>query len=179
MSFPLYWLFSLMVAAGQHMLFSNLFFANLVTPTSNWTWTWTWTEAIVEAARHNVLFLDRLHWLKFLRVKQPVDKVLMLPSMHGSALLQVEHFDFGVDKGSKDRNILTKIAIPHGGLKDFWIPNYILSSESGVKKPSHISASPMLVFVNSRSGGKLGGELLISYKTLLDKIWLPILATRK
>ncbi|KAM0043780.1 putative diacylglycerol kinase (ATP) [Helianthus debilis subsp. tardiflorus] len=56
-----------------------------------------------------------------------------------------------------------------GGLKDFWIPDYILLSESQVNKPSHIPASPVIVFVNSRSGGQLGGELLISYQTLLNK----------
>ncbi|KAK1435661.1 hypothetical protein QVD17_01427 [Tagetes erecta] len=56
-----------------------------------------------------------------------------------------------------------------GGLKDFWIPDYILLSKSEVKKTSHIPASPVIVFVNSRSGGQLGGELLISYRTLLNK----------
>ncbi|KAI7750345.1 hypothetical protein M8C21_025674, partial [Ambrosia artemisiifolia] len=56
-----------------------------------------------------------------------------------------------------------------GGLRDFWIPDYILLSESRVKKPSHIPASPVIVFVNSRSGGQLGGELLVSYRSLLNK----------
>ncbi|KAI3717872.1 hypothetical protein L1987_69776 [Smallanthus sonchifolius] len=54
------------------------------------------------------------------------------------------------------------------GLKDFRIPDYIFLSESEVKKPSHVPASPVIVFVNSRSGGQLGGELLISYQTLLN-----------
>lgn len=56
-----------------------------------------------------------------------------------------------------------------GGLKDFWIPDYILLSKSKVKKRSHIPACPVIVFVNSRSGGQLGGELLVSYRTLLNK----------
>ncbi|KAD4385993.1 hypothetical protein E3N88_26162 [Mikania micrantha] len=54
-------------------------------------------------------------------------------------------------------------------LKDFWIPDYILLLGSEVKKPSHVPASPVVVFVNSKSGGQLGGELLISYQNLLNK----------
>ncbi|KAI3504459.1 hypothetical protein L1887_25938 [Cichorium endivia] len=54
-------------------------------------------------------------------------------------------------------------------LKDYWIPDYILLHESKVEKPSHVPASPVIVFVNSRSGGQLGGELLVSYQTLLNK----------
>ncbi|XP_071702631.1 diacylglycerol kinase 1-like [Rutidosis leptorrhynchoides] len=54
-------------------------------------------------------------------------------------------------------------------LKDFWIPDYILLRGSEGEKPSHVPASPVIVFVNSRSGGQLGGELLVSYQTLLNK----------
>ncbi|KAI3686254.1 hypothetical protein L1987_79928 [Smallanthus sonchifolius] len=54
-------------------------------------------------------------------------------------------------------------------LKDFWIPDYILLLGSEVNKPSRVPASPVIVFVNSRSGGQLGGELLTSYQTLLNE----------
>ncbi|XP_076905503.1 diacylglycerol kinase 1-like [Bidens hawaiensis] len=54
-------------------------------------------------------------------------------------------------------------------LKDFLIPDYIMLRESEVKKPSHVPSSPVIVFVNSKSGGQLGGELLVSYQTLLNK----------
>ncbi|MFS7940604.1 putative diacylglycerol kinase (ATP) [Helianthus anomalus] len=54
-------------------------------------------------------------------------------------------------------------------LKDFLIPDYVLLYGSEVKHPSRAPASPVVVFVNSRSGGQLGGELLISYQTLLNK----------
>lgn len=54
-------------------------------------------------------------------------------------------------------------------LKDFYIPNYILLPESEFGSASHIPASPVLVFVNSKSGGHLGGELLGTYRALLNK----------
>uniref|UniRef100_A0A5B7BGI5 Diacylglycerol kinase n=1 Tax=Davidia involucrata TaxID=16924 RepID=A0A5B7BGI5_DAVIN len=53
-------------------------------------------------------------------------------------------------------------------LKDYYIPDYILVPEL-VRKPSHIPACPVIVFINSRSGGQLGGELLINYRSLLNK----------
>ncbi|KAK1407063.1 hypothetical protein QVD17_38674 [Tagetes erecta] len=52
---------------------------------------------------------------------------------------------------------------------DFWIPDYVLLHGSEVKKSSRVPACPVIVFVNSKSGGQLGGELLISYRTLLNK----------
>ena len=54
-------------------------------------------------------------------------------------------------------------------LKDFYIPNYILLPESEVRDASHMPASPVLVFINSRSGGQLGGELLCTYRVPLNK----------
>lgn len=54
-------------------------------------------------------------------------------------------------------------------IKEFLIPDYILLRESKAEKQSHVPASPVIVFVNSRSGGQLGGELLLSYQTLLHK----------
>lgn len=55
-------------------------------------------------------------------------------------------------------------------LKEFYIPTYILSEE---EKPNnnnntHSPASPVLVFINSKSGGQLGGELILTYRSLLN-----------
>ncbi|XP_038691168.1 diacylglycerol kinase 5-like isoform X2 [Tripterygium wilfordii] len=61
--------------------------------------------------------------------------------------------------GEKSENIL----------KDFYIPNYILVAGSGVRNASNIPAFPLIVFINSKSGGQLGGELLVTYRALLNK----------
>ncbi|KAK3010954.1 hypothetical protein RJ639_011850, partial [Escallonia herrerae] len=53
--------------------------------------------------------------------------------------------------------------------KDYLIPDYILLSGSETRKVSHIPAFPVLVFINTKSGGQLGGELLITYRNLLNK----------
>lgn len=54
-------------------------------------------------------------------------------------------------------------------LKDFCIPDYILVPGSEVTSGSHIPACPVIVFINSKSGGQLGGELLVTYRSLLNK----------
>lgn len=54
-------------------------------------------------------------------------------------------------------------------LKDFRIPDYILVPGSKVKTASHIPSSPVIAFINTKSGGQLGGELLITYRSLLNK----------
>lgn len=54
-------------------------------------------------------------------------------------------------------------------MKDFFIPNYILSIGSEVERVSHLPVCPVIVFINSKSGGQLGGELLVRYRTLLNK----------
>ncbi|KAL1560717.1 Diacylglycerol kinase 5 [Salvia divinorum] len=54
-------------------------------------------------------------------------------------------------------------------IKKFHIPSSILEQDTEVQclpcKPVH----PVLVFINSRSGGQLGGELLITYRSILNK----------
>ncbi|KAI4322611.1 hypothetical protein L6164_022288 [Bauhinia variegata] len=56
--------------------------------------------------------------------------------------------------------------------KNFHIPNYILVPESAVEnlenKCAEAPKCPILVFINSKSGGQLGGDLLITYRTLLN-----------
>lgn len=54
-------------------------------------------------------------------------------------------------------------------LREFCIPDYILVSGSERRNVSHVPACPVIVFINSKSGGQLGGELLVSYSTLLNK----------
>ncbi|XP_026442999.1 diacylglycerol kinase 5-like isoform X1 [Papaver somniferum] len=56
-------------------------------------------------------------------------------------------------------------------LMEFYIPDYILIGEgdSETEIASHIPVCPVIVFVNSRSGGQLGGDLLITYRSLLNK----------
>lgn len=54
-------------------------------------------------------------------------------------------------------------------IKQFHIPAYILDPHSEVScLPCKIEC-PVLVFINSRSGGQLGGDLLISYRSILNE----------
>ncbi|WZY85832.1 hypothetical protein YC2023_032216 [Brassica napus] len=54
-------------------------------------------------------------------------------------------------------------------LKKFYIPSYVLSPEDeAVAVPSTPPESPILVFINSKSGGQLGGELILTYRSLLN-----------
>lgn len=57
-------------------------------------------------------------------------------------------------------------------LKKFYIPSYVLSpddeADDAEAVPSSPPESPILVFINSRSGGQLGGELILTYRTLLN-----------
>lgn len=54
----------------------------------------------------------------------------------------------------------------------FYIPSYILSEDASlsddVKLPD-VPTCPVLVFINSKSGGQLGGDLLHTYRSLLNK----------
>ncbi|KAK3040296.1 hypothetical protein RJ639_028211 [Escallonia herrerae] len=54
-------------------------------------------------------------------------------------------------------------------VKDYLIPDYILLSGSETRKVSHIPACPVIVFINTKSGGQLGEEVLMTYRTLLNK----------
>lgn len=58
----------------------------------------------------------------------------------------------------------------NGFLKKFYIPNYILIPDSEPETvPDIVPSCPVLVFVNSKSGGQLGGELLVTYRSLLNQ----------
>ncbi|XP_039170787.1 diacylglycerol kinase 5 isoform X7 [Eucalyptus grandis] len=55
-------------------------------------------------------------------------------------------------------------------LKDFFVPDYILGHGSErVGDFSHAPACPVIVFINSKSGGQRGGDLIVTYRTLLNK----------
>lgn len=54
-------------------------------------------------------------------------------------------------------------------LRNFLIPNYILQPEAEVESVPCAPNCPVLVFVNSRSGGQLGGSLLSTYRSLLNE----------
>ncbi|KAH7859836.1 hypothetical protein Vadar_006035 [Vaccinium darrowii] len=54
-------------------------------------------------------------------------------------------------------------------LEEYYIPDYILLPDSTVVKASIIPACPVIVFINSKSGGQLGGELLKTYRAHLNK----------
>ncbi|THG01816.1 hypothetical protein TEA_006162 [Camellia sinensis var. sinensis] len=54
-------------------------------------------------------------------------------------------------------------------LKKFYIPNYILVPSSEGECLPDVLECPVLVFINSKSGGHLGGDLLITYSSLLNK----------
>jgi diacylglycerol kinase (ATP) len=54
-------------------------------------------------------------------------------------------------------------------LKKFYIPDYILIHNSDVENDLDEPLCPVLVFINSKSGGQLGGDLLITYRSLLNK----------
>jgi diacylglycerol kinase (ATP) len=54
-------------------------------------------------------------------------------------------------------------------LKEFSIPDYILLPGAEIRGVYHLPACPVVVFINSKSGGQLGGELLVTYSSLLNK----------
>lgn len=62
----------------------------------------------------------------------------------------------------------------YGLLKEFYIPDYILEPKLAAEGVLHMPDCPVLVFINSRSGGQLGGDLLTSYRILLNKLQVLI-----
>ncbi|XP_047331318.1 diacylglycerol kinase 1-like [Impatiens glandulifera] len=57
----------------------------------------------------------------------------------------------------------------HSFLKKFYIPNHILLPDSEKVTISDPPSCPVLVFINSKSGGQLGGQLLSTYRSILNK----------
>ncbi|PNY08147.1 diacylglycerol kinase iota-like protein [Trifolium pratense] len=54
-------------------------------------------------------------------------------------------------------------------LKEFSIPDYILLPGAENRGVYHVPACPVVVFINSKSGGQLGGELFVTYSSILNK----------
>ncbi|XP_020598960.1 diacylglycerol kinase 5-like isoform X2 [Phalaenopsis equestris] len=54
-------------------------------------------------------------------------------------------------------------------LKEFYVPKYILVPDSKDEVPPRPPSTPVIVFINSKSGGQLGGELLQTYRQLLSE----------
>ncbi|KAM7495160.1 hypothetical protein LguiB_029769 [Lonicera macranthoides] len=54
-------------------------------------------------------------------------------------------------------------------LKKFHIPDYILIPNSNGEIVPDEPLCPVLVFINSKSGGQLGGDLLLTHRSLLNK----------
>ncbi|KAL0405781.1 UNVERIFIED_CONTAM: Diacylglycerol kinase [Sesamum latifolium] len=50
----------------------------------------------------------------------------------------------------------------------FYIPTYILVPNTKVEPVANVPECPILVFINSRSGGQLGGDLLVTYRSILN-----------
>ncbi|CAN6453331.1 unnamed protein product [Victoria cruziana] len=53
-------------------------------------------------------------------------------------------------------------------LREFYIPDYVIDSEKGTEDISPFPECPVMVFINSKSGGQLGGDLLTTYRMLLS-----------
>ena len=58
-------------------------------------------------------------------------------------------------------------------MKNFQIPDYLLVAGSTVENHepeiNEPPTCPVLVFINSKSGGQLGGDLLKTYRALLNE----------
>ncbi|KAL0301131.1 UNVERIFIED_CONTAM: Diacylglycerol kinase [Sesamum radiatum] len=54
-------------------------------------------------------------------------------------------------------------------LKEYYIPDYILLPDSETEEGCDVPACPVIVFINSKSGGQLGGELLLTCRNILNR----------
>ena len=61
----------------------------------------------------------------------------------------------------------------------FYIPTYILVPEGRAERLPDVPESPVLVFINSKSGGQLGAQLLLTYRSLLNKNQVKLSSFRK
>lgn len=59
-------------------------------------------------------------------------------------------------------------------LKEFYIPTYIFIPESPVEHVSQIPTCPVIVLINTKSGGQLGRELIVTYRKLLNHVQVAI-----
>lgn len=54
-------------------------------------------------------------------------------------------------------------------LKEYYIPDYVLLPDSEIEQQFDVPECPLIVFINSKSGGQLGGDLLLTCRSLLNK----------
>ncbi|KAM0906732.1 hypothetical protein ACQ4PT_016595 [Festuca glaucescens] len=58
---------------------------------------------------------------------------------------------------------------PCGPLEEYRIPDYILKPDAQQVLVDHAPLCPVLVFINSKSGGQLGSSLITTYRELLNE----------
>jgi len=68
---------------------------------------------------------------------------------------------------------------PCGPLTDYYIPDYILKPDAEQIIPDNAPCCPVVVFINSRSGGQLGSSLIKTYRELLNEAQVKRLAVWK
>lgn len=66
-----------------------------------------------------------------------------------------------------------------GPLTDYYIPDYILKPDSEQVTVDNAPYCPVVVFINSRSGGQLGSSLIKTYRELLNEAQVNRLAVSK
>ena len=71
--------------------------------------------------------------------------------------------------------VVGSCAKPCGPLEDYRIPDYILKSDAQKVLVDHAPPCPVIVFINSRSGGQLGSSLIKTYRELLNEAQVPFL----
>lgn len=64
-------------------------------------------------------------------------------------------------------------------LTDYYIPDYILKPDSEKVTDGNAPSCPVVVFINSKSGGQLGSSLIKTYRELLNKAQVNRLAVCK
>jgi diacylglycerol kinase (ATP) len=65
---------------------------------------------------------------------------------------------------------------PCGPLEEYRIPDYILKPDAQQVLVDHAQQYPVLVFINSKSGGQLGSSLITTYRELLNEAQVLCLA---
>jgi len=66
-----------------------------------------------------------------------------------------------------------------GPLTDYYIPDYILKPDSEQVTVDSVPCCPVVVFINSKSGGQLGSSLIKTYRELLNEAQVNRLAVRQ
>lgn len=71
--------------------------------------------------------------------------------------------------------VVGSCAKPCGPLEEYHIPDYILKPDAQQVIVDHAPRCPVVVFINSRSGGQLGSSLIKTYRELLNEAQVPFL----